>query len=147
MKQKPKKVKYYSIEELDSLINRIRAGILNEKEATDEAISKKAGYGEGYIAQTRSRGKASQKLMNILQLTYKNELQNATQNQAIKDVDSFLINKIIKQDAMLETILEVLAEQEASRTSQPITKLLSEYRKAIANRQEGLWDEVKQIGE
>jgi beta-lactam-binding protein with PASTA domain len=68
MKQKAKKVRDYSIEELDALINRIKQSGING--VTDESISKKAGYNEGYIAQTRSRGKVSAKLMEKIKLTY-----------------------------------------------------------------------------
>jgi Tol biopolymer transport system component len=58
-----KTIKYYSVEELDYLIESIKkAEKLNEGQ-----IAARMGYNEGYLAQVKSRGQIPAKLMNALQ--------------------------------------------------------------------------------
>jgi len=56
------KVRDYSIEELNALIESIKRA----NSLTEEDISKRMGYNEGYISQNRSRGKVSGKFVNSL---------------------------------------------------------------------------------
>jgi hypothetical protein len=66
----------YSVNDLDELINSIKLAT----GLTEEAISLQMKYNEGYISQTRSRGKVPPKLMDNLRREFKNELHNATPN-------------------------------------------------------------------
>jgi hypothetical protein len=64
--------KEHSIKEFNALIESIkRATLLNDNE-----IALRLGYNKGFIAQTRSRGNVSDKVMKSLRLEFQNELQN-----------------------------------------------------------------------
>lgn len=64
----------------DYLINRMEDLIKSIKSAlglTEEAISRRIGYNEGYISQTRSRGSVSKRFIDNLEREFRTELQNA----------------------------------------------------------------------
>jgi hypothetical protein len=56
------KSRKYSIDDLNALIERVKQAL----NLTEEQISAKMGYNEGYIAQTRARGQVSDKFMDAL---------------------------------------------------------------------------------
>lgn len=72
--QKPTpKPEDYSINELNDLIETIK----KRTKLNEEDISKRMGYNEGYISQTRSRKKVPPKLFNNLLREFRNELNES----------------------------------------------------------------------
>lgn len=65
-----KEIKYCSMEDFEGLLLSIK----NATSLSDEAISIRMGYNEGYISQTRSRGKVPEKLFNNMIREFRNEL-------------------------------------------------------------------------
>lgn len=74
MQQKPATDEDDLIEQFNDLISSIKM----KTGLSEEGISKRMKYNEGYIAQTKSRGKPNAKLIDNLKREFKNELQNAT---------------------------------------------------------------------
>jgi transcriptional regulator with XRE-family HTH domain len=63
VKRKVKKVRNYSIDDLDQTVSLIQA----MESLTEEAIAERLGYSKGYISQTRSRKTVPEKFMKALQ--------------------------------------------------------------------------------
>lgn len=78
---------------------------------------------------------------NLSAMIYDKQFRNGS--QVIADRDTFIVSKIVKLDAILETILEVIAEQEAARTKQPVTKLLTELSKTVSEKEGAILDQLK----
>lgn len=111
------KVEEYSINDLNRLIESIkkRTGL------SEEAISAGIKYNEGYIAQTRSRGKVPSKFMQALKAAYPETLQNANEvNEPIptyesrtvleKSIENLTQDKI-RTTALIERIMAYLENQ------------------------------------
>jgi hypothetical protein len=73
MQQTMPKIEEYSIEEMERLIESIK----RKTELNEEEIAKTLKYNQGYISQTRSRGKVSVKFVQALQSLLNTGLQNA----------------------------------------------------------------------
>ena len=61
----------------------------------------------------------------------------------VKDVDAFIISNQVRQEAMLQVILELLAREEAKASNRDISLVLSDLQKAVSNKEEALRDAVK----
>lgn len=81
----------YSIEDLNRLIESIK----RKTGLTEEGIARHLKYNEGYIAQTRSRGKVSVKFTQALQSLLKTGLQNATNEKSDTEPTPMQLMKII----------------------------------------------------
>jgi hypothetical protein len=125
-----------TVKELEDLIAVIGRNALLSK----EEMSTRAGYNPGYITQTISRGKVPDKLIRVLKREFAKYLPKEPMKLApagrVPDADSFMSTYLLKNSAMLEVILEVMAEQNAKQTNQPVTTVLAQFEKAVSTKLE-----------
>lgn len=94
------------INTMDALINSIK---IRNPALTEEGIAVQMGYNEGYISQSRSRGKVSKKFLNQLAI-FLERLQNAN-----KVVEAPLA--VLEEKRSLEKALENLTEDKLRTTA------------------------------
>lgn len=146
----------YSIEDLDALVK-----LIVEATNLDEGqIAKSVNRNEGYISQSRSRKKVSDGFIDLLQMKYASELEELkikrgqffspgivsgsykkdTKIRVTQDIDveAFLVSTQVRHEAILQTILEFLAEIGAPQLKMPVTKVLSDLNKAVSTKEEEL---------
>jgi hypothetical protein len=113
MQKNTPEIEEHSINDFNSLIELIKTQTgLNE-----EAVAKRMGYNEGYISQTRSRGKVSNKLINSLKREFGIGLQNANKKVFIShtadvpDIDFIqkTIDRMLTDRERAITVIEQMA--------------------------------------
>ncbi len=115
-------------------VRKIISAIEEEHKMSMQEISKGMGYGPNYISDSLTpTGKVSDRFIKKLE-EYQNKLKQKAPD--VPDVDAFMATEIIKIEATLAVIVEILAEQEAARMNVPVTKLLSAFDKAIEDKEQ-----------
>jgi hypothetical protein len=123
-------------DELARLIGEIsRATNLSQEE-----IGARAGYAKGYITQALSRGSVPEKLLRTLRREYSEKI--SPPRRTIPDVDSYTATTVLRIGAMMEVVLEVLAEAEAGRSGRPVTAVLAQYSEAVRAKIKGRMDQL-----
>lgn len=130
MQQQMGNVEDYSINDLETLIESIR----RKTGMNEEEIARKLKYNDGYIAQTRSRGKVSIKFIQALQSLLPNTLQIAKEGES--GYTSLSLNNLTESN-------KVLAE--ANRTLAEANKTLAEANHVISKNHDELIQLTKMI--
>lgn len=104
-------------------------------------IAKDLGYSTAYFTDQVNKGTNEALKELLLKKFGKVELQNGS--APVPDVDQFLVSKMLKSDAMQEVILSVLAELLSKQTGQPVTSVLSQLERSVADKQQRIKDELR----
>lgn len=153
--KKVNKTEFYSVDQMEHLINSIK----KVKNLSDEEISEATKSAKGYIAQVRSRAKkepsggVSPKFMHKLKSLLANLLQNAKvariADEDVHDIKTSLGTIIAKQEDLLDQQLYTRAElrgvarylvfQDSKDDMKAMEGLLEIYRKLVggALKQDG----------
>lgn len=131
--------------ELEQLIDRIQ--FLTKKTLDD--IAEEIGYSRPHLSNAKKKAD-NKKLVGILKNKYADILQNVTsvghleepespyktkKAPTVKDVDAFLVTNQIRQEALLQTILEFLAEIGGGVLDRSSMALLGDLQKRVEEKE------------
>lgn len=133
---------------MSNSIRKLVKDIQYTTELTLDEIADKLGYSRSYFRNEVSKGRSKSvletiqaKFKDIIEQNVSRETQNGLTN--VPDVDQFLVSKMLKQDAMAEVMLGVLAELLAKQTGQSVTAILSQLERSVVDKQTRIKEELR----